>query len=105
LRSIARVTAGVVEAAGGTAARIGGEEFAVILPDAAAAREVAEGIRVSVERLALNHPLSTCGVQTVSLGVAVRVPAGGEDPIELMKLADQALYAAKLAGRNRVACG
>jgi len=105
LRSIAQVTAGVVTAAGGTAARIGGEEFAVILPEATGAREVAEEIRRGVEGIGLTHPLSTCGVQTVSLGVAVRVPDVGEDPIELMKLADQALYAAKLAGRNRVACG
>jgi diguanylate cyclase (GGDEF)-like protein len=96
-----------VRAAKGIAARIGGEEFAVILPDTtkADAREVAELIRLSVEELSLNHPASPCGVQTVSLGVAARLPATDEAPMELVKLADQALYSAKLSGRNQVACG
>lgn len=107
LRSIARVLAGIVSAGDGTAARIGGEEFAVILPGAtdARAREIAEQIRHRVLALELAHPASPWGVQTVSLGIAARVPAGGQDSIELMRLADHALYAAKIAGRNRVACG
>jgi len=107
LRSIAQVTAGIVEAARGFAARIGGEEFAVVLPDTTEqrAREVAEEIRLQVSGLALAHPSNPSGVQTVSLGVAVRVPLSGQDSIDLMKLADQALYAAKLSGRNQVACG
>ena len=107
LRSIAQVTASIVEAAQGFAARIGGEEFAVILPGATEprAREVAEEIRQRVADLALAHPSSACGVQTVSLGVAVRVPLRDQAPIDLMKLADQALYSAKLTGRNQVVCG
>jgi PleD family two-component response regulator len=43
-------------------------------------------------------------VQTVSLGVAALVPESGEGSIHLMRLADQALYSAKLSGRNKVAC-
>ena len=107
LRSIAQETASIVEAAKGFAARIGGEEFAVILPDTTElrAREIAEEIRLRVANLALAHPSSPCGVQTVSLGVAVRVPLGHQASIDLMKLADQALYSAKLSGRNQVACG
>jgi diguanylate cyclase (GGDEF)-like protein len=107
LRSIAGVTACVVEEAHGVAARIGGEEFAVILRDATRARatEVAEQIRLRVADLALTHPASRFGIQTVSLGVAAQVPAEGQAPIDLMRLADQALYCAKLAGRNQVACG
>jgi diguanylate cyclase (GGDEF)-like protein len=106
LRSIAQVTASIVEAAQGFAARIGGEEFAVILPEATEqhAREIAEKIRSGVEGLALPHPFSTCGVQTVSLGIAIRVPLDNQDSIDLMKLADQALYSAKLSGRNQVVC-
>ena len=105
LRSIAQVTASIVEAAQGIAARIGGEEFAVILPNSTElrAREVAEEIRLRVAGLAMPHPSSSCGVQTVSLGVAVRVPLSGQASIDLMKLADQALYSAKLSGRNQVA--
>jgi diguanylate cyclase (GGDEF)-like protein len=107
LRSIANVIAGIVEAGNGIAARIGGEEFAVILPDTAQVRaqEVAEEIRLSVAGLALPHPFSPCGVQTVSLGVAARVPLSGQASIDLMRLADQALYSAKRSGRNQVACG
>jgi diguanylate cyclase (GGDEF)-like protein len=107
LCSIGGVLAATVTAAEGIAARIGGEEFAVILPGASesTAKQVAEKIRKCVVDLALPHPSSACGVQTVSLGVAVRVPLHGQDPIDLMKLADQALYSAKLAGRNQVACG
>lgn len=106
LRSIARVVAGVVDGTNGIAARIGGEEFAVILPDTTELRaeEVAEEIRLSIEGLALEHSSSPYGVQTVSIGVAVRVPLDGEVPIDLMRSADQALYSAKLSGRNQVAC-
>ena len=105
LRSIAQVVANIAEAVQGTPARIGGEEFAVILPETTEARacEVAEAIRKSVLNLALPHPSSPSGVQTVSLGVAARVPLGNQASIELMRLADHALYSAKLAGRNQVA--
>jgi diguanylate cyclase (GGDEF)-like protein len=107
LRSIAQVIAGVVKAAGLFAARIGGEEFAVILPGTTEARaqEIAEDIRLGVMGLELANPASPWGVQTVSLGVSARVPASEEVSIDLMRLADQALYSAKVAGRNRVACG
>lgn len=107
LRSIAEVIAAIAKTADGVAARIGGEEFAVILPRAPQnhAREVAEEIRHAVADLALPHPASPSGVQTVSLGVAVRVPLNGHDSIDLMRWADQALYTAKRSGRNQVACG
>ncbi len=105
LRSIAQVLACAVPPAEGTVARIGGEEFAVILPHGSEdrTREIAERIRADVEALALTHPASQWGVQTVSLGVAVRVPLVNQDPMVLVRLADQALYAAKVGGRNRVA--
>jgi diguanylate cyclase (GGDEF)-like protein len=107
LRSIAKAIVGISESARFFAARIGGEEFAAILPNTTQqrAQEVAEAIRISVTNLALPHPSSSSGVQTVSAGVAVRVPSDGQHFIDLVRLADQALYAAKLAGRNQVACG
>jgi diguanylate cyclase (GGDEF)-like protein len=107
LCSIAQVLASTVRTAEGIAARIGGEEFAVVLPDSTEdrAREVADEIRRGVMALGLPHPSSTCGVQTVSLGVAVRIPQTGQGSIDLMKVADKALYSAKAAGRNQVACG
>ena len=107
LRSIARVIAGTVDPTKGIAARIGGEEFAVILPGITQhdAQKIAEEIRISIAELALAHSSSPCGIQTVSIGVAVRVPLSSQVPIDLMRLADQALYSAKLSGRNQVACG
>jgi diguanylate cyclase (GGDEF)-like protein len=105
LRAIAQVIAGIVDNSKGLAARIGGEEFAIILPNTSEsyAMQIAEQIRVSVAELALPHPSSACGVQTISLGVAVRTPHDDQPSIELMRLADQALYSAKLSGRNCVA--
>jgi len=107
LRSIAQVIASTVERVQGFGARIGGEEFAVILSGTSEQRacEVAEQIRLSVAALALPHPANSFGIQTVSLGVAVRVPFGEQASSELVKLADQALYSAKLSGRNQVVCG
>jgi diguanylate cyclase (GGDEF)-like protein len=107
LCSIAQAIAATARAANGIAARIGGEEFAVILPNTTEhrAREIAEEIRQRVTDLALPHPLSPCGVQTASVGVAVRVPLGDQASIDLMRIADQALYSAKRSGRDKVACG
>ncbi|AEJ40859.1 hypothetical protein TPY_2699 [Sulfobacillus acidophilus TPY] len=79
--------------------RIGGEEFAVVLPQTAwrDAKIVAERIRVTLENTPVDpitHPL------TVSIGVSAL--GEGEDVRSLMKRADQALYQAKDQGRNRV---
>ena len=85
-------------------ARVGGEEFAVLLPstDAAGALAVADRLRQAVA----SHALVVDGVPipvTVSGGVATLDDPGiGLDG--LMKRADQALYAAKAAGRNRIEC-
>ena len=105
LRSLAKAIAGVVEGGTGTAARFGGEEFAVILPGATKeqARRVAESIRQAAAAQRRPHPCSPFGVQTVSLGVAAFIPAHGQSPTELVFSADQALYAAKVLGRNQVA--
>ena len=85
------------------ACRYGGEEFTVLLPgsDSRSAENVAERLRSHVEDItatALGEPVSV----TISLGVAT-IPAGERwDADTLIDRADQALYAAKKAGRNRV---
>jgi diguanylate cyclase (GGDEF)-like protein len=107
LQSIARVVDKIAETTHAIPARIGGEEFAMILPDTTLERmrEIAEAVRESVLDLALPHPTTASGMQTVSLGVAVRVPTYGETSTELMRVADKAMYEAKLNGRNQVAWG
>jgi len=85
-------------------ARIGGEEFALLLPetDLLQAEIVAERLRREVAANALVVASHTIPA-TVSIGVAASVPAMN-DVSELMKAADWALYDAKHAGRNRVFC-
>lgn len=86
------------------AARIGGEEFAIVLPstEAAEAVRIAETLRARVEALALPHPGSASGVLTVSVGVSTATSLRPCAPAELVAAADQALYRAKSKGRNCV---
>lgn len=85
-------------------ARIGGDEFALILPamEPEGAWRAAERLREGLAR----HVFSSGNVRvrvTISLGIAV-LPAGSlSDPSELLVEADEALYTAKHEGRNRVA--
>ncbi|MEW6071012.1 MAG: diguanylate cyclase [Planctomycetota bacterium] len=90
---------------GDTPARIGGEEFLVLCPhtNAEGAGHVAERIRQAVEENAIETDSLDLHV-TVSLGVATR-EAGIDSVSTLLKAADEAVYDAKRAGRNRVAMG
>jgi diguanylate cyclase (GGDEF)-like protein len=85
------------------AARYGGEEFALLLPETPleGARIVAERIRRSVSEVVIAQPLGEFSV-TVSLGIATFPGTGIANPSELVRQADEALYAAKRAGRNQV---
>jgi len=87
------------------AARYGGEEMCLILPetDHEGAYELAERLRLAVRKLNILHEGSEKGIVTISLGVATLAP--GEGPgsrLELIRRADEALYIAKDAGRDRV---
>ena len=84
-------------------ARYGGEEFAVVMPgtDVAEAMGAAERLRVAVEEMAFCPvPGGTRHPMTVSVGVCCSMGAGAS-PEQLLSNADQALYQAKSAGRNR----
>jgi diguanylate cyclase (GGDEF)-like protein len=85
-------------------ARVGGEEFALILPDVPlpAARELAESLRSLIERTPCHFEESSIAV-TVSFGVAELPRRSAMSPVDLYTAADQRLYDAKKAGRNRVA--
>lgn len=105
LQQVAAALKGGVRQGGDFVARYGGEEFAVVLPgaDAAAARVVAESLRARVEALGIEHAGNPSGgVVTISLGVATVQPRADEPATGLVELADQQLYRAKAAGRNRV---
>jgi diguanylate cyclase (GGDEF)-like protein len=84
-------------------ARIGGEEFCILLADTEkqSATQIAERLRSSVEEMSIDLDDDTCVQVTISLGVTeMRV----DDPSvhEALKRADQALYRAKQQGRNQV---
>ncbi|WP_181183691.1 MULTISPECIES: diguanylate cyclase [unclassified Mesorhizobium] len=83
-------------------ARYGGEEFAIILPDttAAGAVRVADNLRAAVREQALVHESSERKLVTISIGVATSGPGARRIPTELILRADEALYAAKAAGRD-----
>ncbi len=88
--------------AGDTAARLGGEEFVLVLPGAGREVAIERAERVRREVAAARHLLDGDDVGvTVSIGVAV-CPADGSDPAALLEAADQALYTAKATGRDRV---
>ncbi len=87
-----------VRRAGDCAARLGGEEFAVLLPGHTAleAFGVAEMIRRKVEQWCDGETITT-----VSIGVASLTPLAGQNWTDLVEAADRALYAAKANGRNQ----
>jgi diguanylate cyclase (GGDEF)-like protein len=104
LRAVAAVLAQQARRPGELVARVGGEEFALLLPhaDAAAAATVAERCQRALATLGLAHAASPSAAHvTVSIGVALLMTRQREDLAAFIRRADAALYAAKAAGRAR----
>lgn len=88
--------------AGDLCGRVGGEEFAVLLPDSDIdeAMAVARSIEAQVASLRALQAGRADTTPTLSIGVACIVPRPGLEPRDLVRIADGALYKAKAAGRN-----
>jgi diguanylate cyclase (GGDEF)-like protein/PAS domain S-box-containing protein len=86
------------------ACRVGGEEFLLILPDAALdiTRQRAEKLREAVKQVSIQYGGRPLGAITISMGVVV-FPANGTTCDAILRSADEALYQAKAQGRDRVA--
>ena len=104
LKQIADSALDVVTRAGDLVARIGGEEFGVILPNThrEGALQVAERICAAMRGSNIPHESNPSGHVTVSVGCATVVPSAGKHASMLVQSADEALYRAKREGRNRV---
>jgi len=105
LKLIAAAIQGRLRAKADIGVRYGGDEFVILLPgtDAAAALEIAERIRGSVLALSLPNPDSPFKIVTTTIGAAT-MAAAPLDIQSLIEAADGALYKAKAAGRNQIAC-
>lgn len=105
LRKVAQALQHLVHRPMDILARYGGEEFAVTLydVDGPAAAQIAENMRRAILALGIEHHAAQRFAQvTVSIGVAAIEPTLQRDPRGALQLADEALYTAKLAGRNCV---
>ena len=105
LKSVAATLSGFARRPLDLAARFGGEEFAVILYDTgrAEAERIGAKILEAVRGLAIPHEASGAApMLTISLGIACVMPGARRSWAGIVQLADQALYAAKDGGRNRL---
>jgi diguanylate cyclase (GGDEF)-like protein len=103
LRAISETVQGVLRRPGDLAARYGGEEIAIVLPetDIAGAVQIVNDVLTAVRSCAIPHEASSFGIVTISAGIAALNP--GQQHSEwtwLVEMADTALYAAKALGRN-----
>ncbi|HDZ8897876.1 TPA: diguanylate cyclase [Aeromonas dhakensis] len=104
LRLLANALTQFTRRSGELVARYGGEEFVVLLPniERQSAYDTAQYIQQALLELALPHPQNVTGFVTVSIGIACLRPSHDQQPSELVKLADLALYHAKSSGRNSI---
>lgn len=106
LKAVALILISFAKRAQDIAARIGGDEFAILLPytEMQAALEIAESLRKNMESAVVMTSDGRATSMTFSIGVACTYPSPGDSTEEFFALADVRLYQAKAEGRNKV-CG
>lgn len=113
LYKVAQILKGVTESAGGTVCRYGGEEFLAIFnaPSKEAALEIAERCRVGVEAKHMTgmvKPGEDVKPITISIGLSCLPTSELADKLDnsdaIIQIADDAVYAAKSSGRNKIVC-
>jgi diguanylate cyclase (GGDEF)-like protein len=105
LRAVARTAAAFMRRPSDLAARYGGEELVMLMPDtdAAQARQLLAALGRAIEQLAIPHETSLVApVLTASVGGATLGEGSAESAAELLEAVDSELYRAKHGGRNRV---
>ncbi|MCL2443993.1 MAG: GGDEF domain-containing protein [Treponema sp.] len=104
LQAVAAIFPKSFKRPGDFAARWGGEEFAVLLPNTPleGAVDIAEKIRLDIENAPMPSPAGIEIKITISIGVASLIPSQDSSIDDFTSSADRALYAAKQAGRNKV---
>ena len=104
LRQVARAISRAVKRPADLVARYGGEEFAIVLPNTQVdgAIQVAMEIMHAVTALQLPHQASTHPFVSLSMGVAGFIPSQDSKMTMLIQQADNALYQAKIQGRNQI---
>ena len=108
LQQVAKALRDSVDTPGACAARFGGEEFVILLPnvDQLSAEELAASIHAKIAHLQILHSASkVANFVTVSIGLVSVVPESSAKSLDMLKAADNALYAAKQQGRNRTVTG
>jgi diguanylate cyclase (GGDEF)-like protein/PAS domain S-box-containing protein len=103
--AIAQALQGISSRCSDLVSRYGGDEFVFLLPetDSAGAERLAEKTRAAIAALTLLNPGAPgVGKVTLSVGLATTIPSLQAAPRQLLEDADQAMYAAKRQGRNRV---
>ncbi len=105
LRQVAQAIAQVINRPADLVARYGGEEFAIILPntDLTGSQRVAQKVQQAIRELQLPHNKSqTSQFITISIGINTQIPQKEQLVEDLIRTTDQALYAAKAQGRDRI---
>lgn len=105
LQTVAQTIAQTLHRAADMVARYGGEEFVCLLPETGweGAVKIAQSIQHRITQLKMTHERATAAsIVTVSIGVAAALPREIGSSQQLLALADERLYRAKLAGRNRI---